>query len=166
MEIAGAVLDSAPGPATLVLNNKTATVDRVDETLWRPGPGPWPPSRTFLAGAYFAVNWVNRRSLRDILALGIAQLRQLDIKPDDVSWVGYWVKHQDRGGWPLLFIHSERDPLIPWRFVSSVVAENRGRGRRVEEWRLQDTGHVDHFKRHPEEYRERVAAFLDSCLKS
>ena len=41
-----------------------------------------------------------------------------------------------------------------------------GRGRRVEEWRLQDTGHVDHFKRHPEEYRERVAAFLDSCLKS
>ena len=165
MEIAGAVLDSAPGPATLVLNNKTATVDQVDETLRRPGPGPWPPSRTFLAGAYFAVNWVNRRSLRDILALGIAQLRQLDIKPDDVSWVGYWVKHQDRGGWPLMFIHSERDPLIPWRFVSSVVAENRGRGRRVEEWRLQDTGHVDHFKRHPEEYRDRVAAFLASCLK-
>ena len=131
-----------------------------------PGPGPWPPSRSCLAGAYFAVNWVNRRSLRDILALGIVQLRQLDIKPDDVSWVGYWVKHQDRGGWPLLFIHSERDPLIPWRFVSSVVAENRRRGRRVEEWRLQDTGHVDHFKRHPEEYRERVAAFLDSCLKS
>ena len=66
-----------------------------------------------------------------------------------------------------MFIHSERDPLIPWRFVSSVVAENRGRGRRVEEWRLQDTGHVDHFKRHPEEYRERVSTFLDSCcLKS
>ena len=94
------------------------------------------------------------------------KLKDLQKKPDNVSWMGYWVKHQDRGGWPLLFIHSERDPLIPWRFVSSVVAENRGRGRRVEEWRLQDTGHVDHFKRHPEEYRERVATFLDSCLKS
>ena len=26
------VLDSAPGPATLVLNNTTATLERVDET--------------------------------------------------------------------------------------------------------------------------------------
>ena len=166
MEIVGTVLDSGPGPATLIWNMPAARLDQCDESQWRPGPGPWPPRRTFLAVSYFFINWVNRRSLRDIFTLGIAQLKDLQKKPDNVSWMGYWVKHQDRGGWPLLFIHSERDPLIPWRFVSSVVAENRGRGRRVEEWRLQDTGHVDHFKRHPEEYRERVAAFLDSCLKS
>ena len=168
MEIAGVVLDSAPGPATLVLNNTTATLERVDETLKRPGPGPWPPSRTFLVGAYCAVNWARGRSLREILSLGAAQLRQLDTRPEAVSWAGYWVKHEDRGGWPLMFVYSERDPLVPWRFVSSVAAETRrrGSGRRVEEWRLQDTGHVNHFKKHPEEYRDRVAAFLASCLNS
>ena len=148
------VLDSAPGPATLVLNNTTATLERVDETLKRPGPGPWPPSRTFLVGAYCAVNWARGRSLREILSLGAAQLRQLDTRPED------------RGEWPLMFVYSERDPLVPWRFVSSVAAETRRRGRRVEEWRLQDTGHVNHFKKHPEEYRDRVATFLASCLKS
>ena len=157
LQLRGAVFDSGPGPQTLLpipalFNRRTR-----DSSL------PRPPGKLFLRTAYLSVNLANRLSLRDNLRLVARQWRELEPDPN-ISWVGHHVKHQDRAVWPLLFIYSKSDRLIPWRFMSGLVEEVRARDsdRSVTELCLEQSGHVAHLKTYPDTYTNTVSHFLQS----
>ena len=83
-----------------------------------------------------------------------------ELEDPSVSWVGDYLKYEDSGPWPLLFIYSKKDRLIDWRFISGVVAEQEARGRRVTSLCLEGSGHVAHLKSQPELYTNTIKHFL------
>lgn len=153
LRITGSVFDSGPGPDKISYNPGTS--DNTNSL------GPQPPGRMFLTLAYLSVNSANGVSLWENFQLVARQTRQIAWDPT-VSWCGHWLKHEDPGTWPVLFIYSEADKLIPVRWLDTVVGKNMER-RRVESWRIRDTNHVAALKKYPEKYRETVKTFLESC---
>ena len=121
-----------------------------------------PPSKLFLQVSYLGVNYSNRVGLKENLRRFLDQRRELEPDPN-VSWVGHFIKYEDTGSWPQLFIYSKADRLIPWQFVSEVVEENRRRGRSVSELLLENSAHVAHLKAQPELYTKTLTDFLQ-CL--
>ena len=151
LEVRGAVFDSCPGPATLF-----------PSLSWRSRPGAAkPPGNLFLCSAYLGVNLANRVSLKETIRRLSRQIKELD-KVQDVPWVGDYVKYEDRGDWPLLFIYSRADTLIPCHFVSEVVEESEARGRTVTSLCLERSGHVAHLKTYPDLYTRTISQFLQS----
>ena len=146
LRVTGSVFDSGPGPAQL---------------SYKPGTERQTPGRLFLTLAYLSVNSANGVSLRENLQLVARQTRRLTWDPS-VSWCGHWLKHEDPGTWPVLFIYSEADKLIPSRWLDTVVGKNMER-RRTESWRIRDANHVAALKNYPDKYRETVKTFLESC---
>ena len=153
LRITGSVFDSGPGPDKIFYNPGTS--DNTNSS------GPQPPGRMFLTLAYLSVNSANGVSLWENLQLVARQTRQMTRDPR-VSWCGHWLKLEDPGTWPVLFIYSEADKLIPVRWLDTVVGKNMER-RRTESWRIRDTNHVAALKKYPEKYRETVKTFLESC---
>ena len=70
--------------------------------------------------------------------------------------------------WPLLFIYSKNDKLVPWQYVDEVMHAQSQTGRPVIS-KLFDksgpVGHVAHLKYRPIEYRESVQKLLDTLCK-
>ena len=64
--------------------------------------------------------------------------------------------------YPILVIHGEADERVPIEHGERVAAVGRD-GTFL--WRVPRVDHVDAFKTHPEEYTERVAAYLDASLR-
>jgi len=62
---------------------------------------------------------------------------------------------------PVLFIHGERDPLVPIAEVEAMLARC---GEPKELWRVREAGHRDIHERQPEEYRRRVIDFFSRAL--
>jgi len=153
LRVIGSVFDSGPGPAQLPYNPKTSDVTNSLDRR--------PPGRLFLTMAYLGVNKANGLGLLENLKLVARQQRQMSCDPN-VSFCGHWMKHEDPSSWPVLFIYSEADKLIPARWLDTVVGKNMER-RRVEFWRIRDTNHVAAFKKYPDKYRETVKTFLESC---
>eukprot|EP00818_Percolomonas_sp_WS_P003953 CAMPEP_0117436182 /NCGR_PEP_ID=MMETSP0759-20121206/875_1 /TAXON_ID=63605 /ORGANISM="Percolomonas cosmopolitus, Strain WS" /LENGTH=252 /DNA_ID=CAMNT_0005227773 /DNA_START=303 /DNA_END=1062 /DNA_ORIENTATION=+ len=65
---------------------------------------------------------------------------------------------------PSLFIYSKRDILVPPQDVEAFIAEFQKRGAsKIERLFFTDSGHIMHYKMHPEEYEKKVADFLHEC---
>jgi len=84
------------------------------------------------------------------LRLGI-DLRQAD----PLRWAGGIAPR------PVLFIHGERDPLVPIAEVEAMLALC---GEPKQLWRVREAGHRDIHERQPEEYRRRVIDFFSRAL--
>jgi len=153
LRVIGSVFDSGPGPSQLPYNPKTSDITN--------SFGRRPPGRLFLTLAYLGVNKANGLSLLENLKLVIRQQRLMSRDPG-VSWCGHWMKYEDPNTWPVLFIYSEADKLIPARYLDTVVDKNMER-RRVEFWRIRDTNHVAALKKYQDKYIETVKTFLESC---
>merc|ERR1719414_811631 len=113
--------------------------------------------------AYCAVNRANGMSVRDIVREASLQNRYLASNLErhhDVPFVGSFLKYEDKGSWPTLFLASKKDRQIHWRYIKSVSEEQKRRGRRSSLHIFPSSGHVAHLKVHPEEYREIVASFM------
>ena len=78
-----------------------------------------------------------------------------------VSWTYYFMKHEDTSKWPMMYIYSEGDKLVPWQGISEIVRQ-QGQRRRVEEVKFSKSGHVAHLKMYPDIYKDKVAKFLSS----
>ena len=78
-----------------------------------------------------------------------------------VPWPGPYLM-QERADWPILFLYSQRDGQIPWRYISKVADMQRKQGRKVTTHMFTSSGHVAHLKTHPEEYKETIREFLEN----
>jgi hypothetical protein len=61
-----------------------------------------------------------------------------------------------------LVIGSKSDLVVPWNEVQEWVTFARKRGAKIVEKEFEDSGHVSHLRRYPEEYRKAIQAFLAS----
>merc|ERR1711936_42611 len=70
------------------------------------------------------VNLANRASIGDTLPQIVQQLKFLKShwkQNKHVPWIGACMIEHERETWPLLFIYSKNDKLLPWRYVDEVV---------------------------------------------
>lgn len=61
---------------------------------------------------------------------------------------------------PQLYLYSTVDSVCDSEWVKKVMAEQREKGRTVEQYSWQDSEHVRHLAEHPEQYKELVVGFL------
>ncbi|KAG2424348.1 hypothetical protein HXX76_014557 [Chlamydomonas incerta] len=66
---------------------------------------------------------------------------------------------------PQLYLYSDADPLAPPADVERYMGVQEGRGVDVSSHKWADSGHVDHFRRHPHEYAYQISAFLARALR-
>ena len=66
-------------------------------------------------------------------------------------------------GYPILVIHGTADSRIPYQ-QGQRVQQSAPAGSSI--WLVPDVGHVDAFATYPEEYVERVMAYLDDRFGS
>jgi len=162
LQIKGAVFDSSPGPLGIQNIQKYITVPGINQ--FRPSR----QTRLFFPFHHFGVNMANRVPLAQTITEMVDQLRFLKTnwkKVKDVPWIGAYMTQYEREEWPLLFIYSKNDKLLPWQYVEEVIRVQSGTGRTVLSKLFEKSGpagHVAHLKYHPIEYRESVKQLLEA----
>ncbi|GIL52524.1 hypothetical protein Vafri_8369 [Volvox africanus] len=66
---------------------------------------------------------------------------------------------------PQLYLYSDADPLVPASDVERYMGVQEGRGVEVSGYKWPDSGHVEHFRRYPQEYAYQISAFLARALR-
>ncbi|GLC40760.1 hypothetical protein PLESTB_000025400 [Pleodorina starrii] len=66
---------------------------------------------------------------------------------------------------PQLYLYSDADPLVPASDVEKYMGVQESRGVEVSGYKWPDSGHVEHFRRHPHEYAYQISAFLARALR-
>jgi hypothetical protein len=68
---------------------------------------------------------------------------------------------------PQLYLYSSNDALIPCQHVESFMEQQRlAASSPIMGHRWSDSGHCEHLRLHPEEYRDRVKTFIEQCLRN
>jgi hypothetical protein len=147
--IALAVIDSAPGfperldPRFTVRHSTMAMMPLLLRALGRPPALSHPvldaPLRAFMR-LWYAVSPTQIRQAEESLAIV-----------------------RETGAWPLLFLYSNADSLVPAEHVGAFVASVRG--REVHELRWDDSENVRHMLVHRGEYFDAIAARLAAVLQ-
>jgi len=162
LQIKGAVFDSSPGPLGIQNIQKYISVWGINKLR------PSRQTRLFLPFHHFGVNMANRVPISQTITEMVYQLKFLKTnwkKVRHVPWVGAYMTQHEREAWPLLFIYSKNDKLLPWRYVEEVINAQTETGRPVMSKLFEKSGragHVAHLKYHPEEYKESVRKFLEA----
>ncbi|EFJ46008.1 hypothetical protein VOLCADRAFT_93804 [Volvox carteri f. nagariensis] len=66
---------------------------------------------------------------------------------------------------PQLYLYSDADPLVSSSDVERYMGVQEGRGVEVSGYKWPDSGHVEHFRRHPHEYAYQISTFLARSLR-
>lgn len=67
--------------------------------------------------------------------------------------------------WPMLFLYSKKDKVIHSEDIEDMISLRRKLGVRVEAVCWDDTDHVSHLRKHPEQYAKACTDFLIKCLQ-
>jgi hypothetical protein len=62
----------------------------------------------------------------------------------------------------VLFLYSKADPLIQHYYIDDLIVRMKSEGCNVSSLRWEDTPHVGHYHKKPEEYRAKIQEFLSS----
>jgi len=162
MAIKGAVFDSSPGPIGIQNIQKVIKVRAINKFH------PRGQTSLFLPFHLYGVNMANRVPVGQTLWEVWDQIRFLLknwAKHKHVPWVGAYMMQQEREKWPLLFIYSKNDKLLPYMYLDELIEVQTKTGRQVVSKRFDKSGpagHVAHLKYHTEEYKRTVKTFMDS----
>lgn len=66
--------------------------------------------------------------------------------------------------WPMLYLYSTADKIIHAEDVEDMIDRRRKLGVDVNAVCWDDTDHVSHLRKHPEQYADACEKFLYSCL--
>lgn len=64
---------------------------------------------------------------------------------------------------PQLYLYSSEDSLIPSSHVETFMEQQQALGSPVTSQRWDDSGHCEHLKKHPVQYRRLVQSFVQHC---
>eukprot|EP00879_Flechtneria_rotunda_P009015 GHRR01009440.1.p1 GENE.GHRR01009440.1~~GHRR01009440.1.p1 ORF type:complete len:257 (+),score=68.60 GHRR01009440.1:296-1066(+) len=141
--IRGVILDSSPADVTADVSSRAL----VAAALGRPADGieldlPWlvKPAAAVVEG-YFKLPFI-----KDALV------------DKDQSWL------DSAPTCPKLFLYSDADVLIEPKVVESFMQQQEMRGSTVYSCKWQDSAHVDHYRRYPEQYKQQVQQFVQQVL--
>eukprot|EP00775_Hariotina_reticulata_P002489 gene2489-2792_t len=65
---------------------------------------------------------------------------------------------------PKLFLFSDADVLIQPQVVEAFIQQQQAQGSAVYSHRWADSGHVDHYRKYPEEYKQQLLKFVLQVL--
>ena len=68
--------------------------------------------------------------------------------------------------WPLYYIYSDIDSLIPFKDVELSIRYRSQNGLPVGSHRFKDSVHVAHYVKYPDEYSEHCITFISNCLQN
>jgi len=68
--------------------------------------------------------------------------------------------------WPLYYIYSETDSLVPFQDVDLSIRERSLNGLPVGSHRFTDSVHVAHYVKYPDEYAKHCLTFISQCLQN
>lgn len=152
--IKGLILDSGPGPIGIYDNLLKRNFK--DKQSWM-----------FFPFALFGINAANRVGLIENFKQIYQQLRALRVNWPlyrSVPFTGKFMSEVEAGTWPVLLLYSKEDAMMPWNYISR-IGEIQGTRRRVSSQLFQGSGHVAHFKVHPQLYQQTVKTFLQGLDK-
>ena len=80
-------------------------------------------------------------------------------------WPGPYLIYHEQEEWPLMFLYSKSDVMIPYLYISHVIDTKRKQNpSRIISSKLFDkSAHVAHFRKYPTEYSHELKIFLDKC---
>ena len=79
-----------------------------------------------------------------------------------LDFAGNYLMYKEDEAWPLLFLYSKTDILMPHTFVTKVIGRKKHQNpqRFIESELFEKSSHVAHLRKYPEEYKKNVAQFL------
>lgn len=79
-----------------------------------------------------------------------------------LEWAGNYLRYRENEKWPLLFLYSKTDDLMPYRYVRKLVKmkQDQNQERIICQKLFEKSPHVAHMRKYPEEYREEMKKFL------
>ena len=81
------------------------------------------------------------------------------------AWGGQYLKMVEDENWPLLFLYSKKDNLVPHTYVDKIIQGKRQQNpsRLISTRKFDKSGHVAHLRKYPEAYKEELQQFLIQC---
>ncbi len=154
MKLSGAILDSGPSPFSFL-----SYLPRLGALGLR-----LRPNRHFLPVANFTVN-VTSEGLSFSTALDLARDVQSDCRENWDKYAARFYCPQehaslDRRRYPLLFLYSRKDWMVPTGFIDGIVALQTDLGRKVDSHDFNESMHCAHLKTFPQTYEQQVRSFL------
>jgi hypothetical protein len=161
----GGILDSAPGPVSLW---PYIAQDCGFDTQ-RYTPFFLPPLSLPIIYGYFEVTERKNSlytSFRKMCGI-IPDFFRNHAKYGNDVWAGNFMMNVENEEWPILFLYSTKDNLMAYSYVNKVIQVKRkqNKNRPVISHNFVTSGHVDHMRSHPEDYRKMVKQFLVTNCK-
>jgi len=80
-------------------------------------------------------------------------------------WPGPYLVHYEQEEWPLMFLYSKSDVMIPYLYISHVIDTKRKQNssRIISSKLFNKSAHVAHLREYPSEYVYELKQFLDKC---
>eukprot|EP00095_Tigriopus_kingsejongensis_P011998 maker-scaffold266_size231069-snap-gene-0.16 protein:Tk11998 transcript:maker-scaffold266_size231069-snap-gene-0.16-mRNA-1 annotation:"GL21136" len=146
------------------LGYKTLTYNLPKPMGWRALEGD--QSMYFALLGYMLLHKMEGKSMADCLK-GAKQVYE-KLKP---NWEIHSETHKSPGHhmiteketFPILFLYSKKDRLIPYTFIEKLLELQASSGRRVIAHDFHESSHVAHLKSFPDKYREVVREFMREC---
>ena len=81
------------------------------------------------------------------------------------NWAGPYLRYKERENWPLLFLYSKTDSLMPYVYVQHLIEVKREQNssRKISAKLFEKSAHVAHMRKYPDEYKEEIKKFLEKC---
>ena len=161
LELRGAIMDSNPGPISKVpyICQRLGTSSLHDTSYLYPL---W-----FLAGTYgFFQYTINKASLRSSIGHSLSILpksrKNYNVHNGALDWCGPYMRHVENEDWPLLFLYSKTDWMMPHTYVSLLIdfKKEQNPSRHIASKLFENAPHVAIMMKHPDEYQVELLQFL------
>ena len=164
--LCGAVLDSCPGPISCVPNIAylLGTKTFHDRPLaFYPFP--------MLAGTFGMFQCtLNKQSLwtaiKQTLKLSPRSKTNYESFGGATEWPGPYMRYDEDETWPLLFLYSKTDQLLPYTYIEKMIdlKKRQNSSRCVQHKRFDKVKHVMILPKYPKEYQSEVSNFISKVV--
>ena len=160
----GAIFDSCPGPLSTV----PYITQRFDKTSAYDIPFFFPFTLLPFTYGYFH-HTISKKSLSESIHKGLTMLPVSFWNYFKFGgakhWPGVYLTRHEQEKWPLLFLYSKKDVMIPHLYISHVISTKRKQNpsRIISAKLFDNSAHTAHLRKYPEEYKNEIKQFLDKC---
>ena len=160
----GAIFDSCPGPLSTV----PYITQRFDKTSAYDNPIFFPFTLLPFTYGYFH-HTISKKSLSESIHKGLTMLPVSFWNYFKFGgakhWPGVYLTRHEQEKWPLLFLYSKKDVMIPHLYISHVIStkQQQNPSRIISAKLFDNSAHTAHLRKYPEEYKNEIKQFLKQC---
>jgi len=161
LKLCATIMDSNPGPLSIrpYLAQSLGSYSLHDTSHFYPF--------TYLVGTYgyfqYTINKVSLlSSISHALRIFPRSVKNYRKHNGPLDWAGPYMRHVENESWPLLFIYSKTDKLMPHTYVSLLIdaKKKQNPSRHINSKLFEEAQHVSIMMKHPEEYQTTLVQFF------